>query len=114
MLPTRKRPWLLSAAEFPAESAERISSREAVKKTFSKCWQSYRVSAWLSDELTPICGQSRNTFGGWGATLVDSLDALWILGMKAEFEEGVDVAVTIDFKLNTTQYEEIDVFETTI
>lgn len=102
----------VQAAEFPAESAERHARREAVKNTFSKCWQSYRATAWLSDELTPISGQSRNTFGGWGATLVDSLDTLWIMGMKAEFEEAVDAAVTIDF--TTTHYEEINVFETTI
>lgn len=106
----------VQAAKFPTESAEdraeRHFRRDAVKKAFSKCWQSYRKIAWLSDELTPITGQSRNTFGGWGATLVDSLDTLWIMGMKIEFEEAVDAAVTIDF--TKSQHEEINVFETTI
>lgn len=106
----------VQASKFPAESAEhrteRNFRRDAVKKAFSKCWQSYRANAWLSDELTPISGQSRNTFGGWGATLVDSLDTLWIMGMKVEFEEAVDAAVTIDF--TKSQHEEVNVFETTI
>lgn len=106
----------VQAAKFPIESAEdraeRDFRRDAVKKAFLKCWQSYRENAWLSDELTPITGQSRNTFGGWGATLVDSLDTLWIMGMKIDFEEAVDAAVTIDF--TKSQHEEINVFETTI
>lgn len=106
----------VQASKFPTQSTEhrteRNFRRDAVKNAFSKCWQSYRANAWLSDELTPISGQSRNTFGGWGATLVDSLDTLWIMGMKVEFEEAVDAAVTIDF--TTSQHEEINVFETTI
>lgn len=106
----------VQAAKFPTESvenrAERDFRRDAVKEAFSKCWQSYKAHAWLSDELTPITGQSRNTFGGWGATLVDSLDTLWIMGMRAEFEEAVGAAVTIDF--TKSQHEEVNVFETTI
>ena len=106
----------VQATKFPTESAdhraERTFRRDAVKNAFSKCWQSYRANAWLSDELTPISGQPRNTFGGWGATLVDSLDTLWIMGLKAEFEEAVAATVTIDF--TKSQHEEINVFETTI
>lgn len=106
----------VQATKFPAETIEqrdrRKFHRDTVKQVFKRCWQSYREKAWLSDELTPITGKSRNTFGGWGATLVDSLDTLWIMGMKAEFEEAVDAAVTIDF--TKSQHEEINVFETTI
>ncbi|RYP65946.1 hypothetical protein DL769_006173 [Monosporascus sp. CRB-8-3] len=68
----------------------------------------------------PICltrplnrsGSSRNTLGGWGATLVDSLDALWIMGLHEEFPEAVDAASTIDFTSRSPK--EINVFETTI
>ncbi|KAI3397402.1 hypothetical protein diail_10853 [Diaporthe ilicicola] len=106
----------VQATKFPTETPEkrnaRDSHRDAVKQVFKKCWHSYKAKAWLSDELTPISGQSRNTFGGWGATLVDSLDTLWIMDMKAEFAEAVDAAVTIDF--TKSEHEEINVFETTI
>ncbi|KAL1862843.1 hypothetical protein Daus18300_008340 [Diaporthe australafricana] len=106
----------VQAVRFPAETADQRTKRQfhrdTVKKVFKKCWQSYKEKAWLSDELTPLSGQSRNTFGGWGATLVDSLDTLWIMGMKAEFAEAVDAAVTIDF--TKSQHDEINVFETTI
>jgi mannosyl-oligosaccharide alpha-1,2-mannosidase len=65
----------------------------------------------MKDELAPVSGGSKNTFGGWGATLVDSLDTLWIMGMKEEFLEAVDAAVTIDFGPKDS---EINMFETII
>jgi mannosyl-oligosaccharide alpha-1,2-mannosidase len=105
----------VQATKFPQTTEQRnnrVFHRDAVKQAFKKCWTSYRERAWLSDELTPIGGEFRNTFGGWGATLVDSLDTLWIMGLKSEFAEAVDAAVTIDF--TKSQHEVINVFETTI
>ena len=43
---------------------------------------------------------------------VDSLDTLWIMGLKSEFEEAVRAAITIDLRKCTL--EQINVFETTI
>ncbi|KAF6804746.1 glycoside hydrolase family 47 protein [Colletotrichum sojae] len=103
-------------ANFPSESSSQRRVREerqqAVKAVFSKAWDSYREKAWLYDELTPVSGGNRNTFGGWAATLVDSLDTLWIMGMKAEFEEAIAAATTIDF--TKTEMKEVNVFETNI
>ncbi|KAL0937889.1 Endoplasmic reticulum mannosyl-oligosaccharide 1,2-alpha-mannosidase 1 [Colletotrichum truncatum] len=103
-------------AQFPPETSTQRRVREerqqAVKESFSKAWASYREHAWLSDELTPISGGRRNTFGGWAATLVDSLDTLWIMDMKNEFSDAVAAAATIDF--TKTDLEEINVFETNI
>lgn len=54
----------------------------AVKTTFERCWKAYKEYAWKQDELLPISSGSKTTFGGWGTTLVDSLDTLWIMNMK--------------------------------
>ncbi len=86
--------------------------RDAVKSAFTRSWTGYRTYAWMKDELTPVNGDSRNHFGGWAATLVDSLDTLWIMDMKVEFAEAVAAVKDIDF--TTTTQEEINVFETTI
>lgn len=103
-------------ATFTRESSDahtrREKRRKIVKDTFTRCWSSYRQHAWLADELTPVTGGKRNTFGGWAATLVDSLDTLWIMGMKTEFEEAVAAAIIIDF--TKTESNEVNVFETTI
>lgn len=90
----------------------RLERQAAVKDAFLRCWNSYRSKAWLDDELSPITGQQRGHFGGWGATLVDSLDTLWIMGLRKEFDEAVAAAATISFK--TTTLNEISVFETNI
>ena len=66
----------------------------------------------MKDELAPISGGSKNTFGGWSATLVDSLDTLWIMDMKDEFAEAVDAAVGIDFGPRGS--DDVNMFETII
>jgi mannosyl-oligosaccharide alpha-1,2-mannosidase len=83
----------------------------AVKMTFERCWSAYKTYAWKKDELMPISGRSKTTFGGWGATLVDSLDTLWIMDMKDEFNEAVAAVTEIDFAPGD---EELNMFETTI
>ncbi|KAF2271489.1 class I alpha-mannosidase [Westerdykella ornata] len=102
--------------EFPEETASqkalRESRRAAVRKAFQRTWNSYRKHAWKMDELMPISGKGLDTFGGWGATLVDSLDTLWIMGFKKEFYEAVDAVAHIDF--GKSESGTISVFETTI
>lgn len=102
----------VQATKFPKPTPEREDHRQAVKAVFAKCWASYKAKAWLADELTPVSGYTRDPFGGWGATLVDSLDTLWIMGMKDEFAEAVAAAEGIDF--TTSKLEQVNTFETTI
>lgn len=102
--------------DFPSETgAEREKRQERqriVKDAFLRCWRSYRDRAWMHDELTPVTGGFRDPFGGWGATLVDSLDTLWIMGLKSEFEEAVAAAANISF--DHTMLKQISTFETNI
>ena len=94
------------------ESRIREKRLHAVQQTFEHAWEGYRQHAWLKDEVSPISGGNRNTFGGWAATLVDSLDTLWIMSMRKEFDEAVSALIEIDFTKSSE--EEINVFETTI
>ncbi|GKT82374.1 AAA protein [Colletotrichum tofieldiae] len=59
--------------------------------------QKLSITPSLSDELTPVSGGRRDTFGDWTESLVDSLDTLWVMDMKDEFSDAVAAAVTIDF-----------------
>lgn len=88
--------------------AERQS---AVRNAFLKSWDSYKKYAWMYDELEPVSGGAKDTLGGWAATLLDSLDTLWIMGLKDEFYDATAAAVTIDWQTNVTS---INIFETTI
>ncbi|KAF2157548.1 glycoside hydrolase family 47 protein [Myriangium duriaei CBS 260.36] len=102
--------------DFPTESqserAEREERQKIVRDTFLHAWNGYKSHAWLKDEVSPISGGSENGFGGWGATLVDSLDTLWIMGLKKEFNKAVTALDRIDF--SSCAINRISVFETNI
>jgi mannosyl-oligosaccharide alpha-1,2-mannosidase len=66
----------------------------------------------MKDELSPISGGYRNAFGGWAATLVDTLDTLHITGMAEKFGIALTAIKDIDFSVSTE--ETLNVFETTI
>jgi mannosyl-oligosaccharide alpha-1,2-mannosidase len=101
---------------FWRESRTAAETREArrndVRRVFKKNWASYKRFAWMQDALLPIAGGGKDQFSGWAATLVDSLDTLWIMGLKEEFDEAVKAVATIDFgKTNSPM---VNMFETNI
>lgn len=92
--------------------AERMRRLGRVKTELQRTWAGYRSHAWMHDELRPVSGQFRDPFCGWAATLVDTLDLLWIAGMKDDFDEAAKAVANIDF--TTSIRRDIPVFETTI
>ncbi|PFH56645.1 hypothetical protein XA68_16202 [Ophiocordyceps unilateralis] len=101
---------------FTPESAAEARTRRArlgeVRRLFQANWDSYRRFAWGRDALLPVSGGGRDQFGGWAATLVDSLDTLWIMGLRQDFHEAAAAVAKLDFGQATTN--RINVFETTI
>jgi mannosyl-oligosaccharide alpha-1,2-mannosidase len=83
-----------------------------VKDAFLHSWKGYKQEAWGKDELRPIQGGFKTPFCGWAATMVDSLDTLWIMGLKEEFEISLIELRTVDF--TNTKGCTINLFETTI
>lgn len=62
-------------------TVESLDRLEAVRDAFRHAWKGYKDYAWGRDELKPIS----KSFGEWfglGLTLIDSLDTMWILGLK--------------------------------
>jgi mannosyl-oligosaccharide alpha-1,2-mannosidase len=98
--------------ETPAQKVDREAKLGIIKAVFKRSWDGYKEFAWGQDELKPVSGTFKNPFASWGATLVDTLDTLWIMGMKEEFEEAVKAVEKIDF--TTTPRASIPLFETTI
>ncbi|KAI8341348.1 glycoside hydrolase [Chlamydoabsidia padenii] len=98
----------------PLPSANEITDEEkqqAVKNAFVFAWQGYRNYSWGFDENRPVTNSPVNTRNGWGATIVDSLDTLYIMGLKDEFKEARDYVAAIDWS-NTQDH--VQVFETCI
>ncbi|KAI0877816.1 glycoside hydrolase family 47 protein [Hypoxylon argillaceum] len=103
-----------NSAEGVAREAVLASRRSEVKEAFMKSWNSYKKVGFEWDEVLPVSGGGNNEagFGGWGASLVDSLSTLWIMDLMDEFHEAVAAAVTIDY--SKSQDTSCNYFETTI
>ncbi|KAM0329351.1 hypothetical protein ACHAQA_004657 [Verticillium albo-atrum] len=93
-------------------SPQNFDRQQAIKNAFKKTWTSYIRHAWGYDELQPIALEGVDKFNGWGATIVDSLDTLWMMGMYDEFNDAVAFVASIDWN-NSTQLR-CNLFETNI
>lgn len=83
---------------------------EAVKAAVRHAWNGYVRFAFGQDELKPVSNTGYNWLG-MGATIVDGLDTLWIMGLKEEFKQARDWVQT---SLNLNVNMGISFFETTI
>lgn len=59
--------------------------RRMVVEAAAHSWRGYEEHAWGCDELQPLTQDGKETLGGLGATIVDSLDTLWLMGLKDQF-----------------------------
>ncbi|GLT77606.1 hypothetical protein SLA2020_491740 [Shorea laevis] len=88
-----------------------VERREQVKDAMLHAWTSYEKYAWGKDELQPQTKDGVDSFGGLGATVIDSLDTLFIMGLQEQFQRAREwVANSLDFDKD----HEASVFETTI
>lgn len=103
--------------DFPEESAQdrelREKRRKLVRAGMAHAWQGYKKHAWGHDEVYPVSGGHKDNFNGWGATMIDSLDALVIMGFNDEFDEALEwVKTKFDMTKNPTA--QLQFFETVI
>merc|ERR1719498_366913 len=70
-----------------------------VRKEFLHAWTNYRKYAWGKDELKPLSRAGKDSFGGIGITILDSLTTLWLMGLSNEFDEAATwVENTLEFQ----------------
>ncbi|CAG7818316.1 unnamed protein product [Allacma fusca] len=105
---------------FGAQSADTNETvnewRSTVVKMTKDAWDNYVKYAWGQNELKPISqrGHSSSIFGPSkiGATIVDAVDTLYIMGLNEEYQMGRDwIAENLDFDKARG---EVSVFETNI
>uniref|UniRef100_A0A914DTM2 alpha-1,2-Mannosidase n=1 Tax=Acrobeloides nanus TaxID=290746 RepID=A0A914DTM2_9BILA len=95
------------------EASER---REFIKNMMKFAWTGYKKFAWGANELRPISkmAHSGSVFGAGniGASIIDALDTLYIMGMQEEYNEAKEwVASNLDLK---NAKGDLSVFETNI
>ncbi|GJJ68427.1 hypothetical protein EMPS_00773 [Entomortierella parvispora] len=99
--------------ETRVEREERERRLQTVRDGFEHAWQGYRSYAWGHDEVKPVSGWVRDSFNGWGATIVDALDTLIIMGFNQEFDEAVEWVRT-SLKFDKDPKRQLPFFETGI
>ncbi|KAE8541709.1 hypothetical protein D1P53_001880 [Cryptococcus gattii VGV] len=71
--------------ESENERKVREERKDAVKRGFKHAWEAYKRHAWGHDEIRPVSLTASDPFNGWGATIVDSLDTLLLMGFSNEY-----------------------------
>ena len=86
--------------------------RAKIRKAMQHAWSGYKEYAWGYDELTPMTRKGQNNWGGMATTMVDSLDTLWLMGLKKDFWDARDwIAKELHFE-SVEGF--VSTFETTI
>ncbi|XP_059082590.1 mannosyl-oligosaccharide alpha-1,2-mannosidase IA-like [Tigriopus californicus] len=90
--------------------------RETVSRMMKHAWDGYAKYSWGKNEVKPVSrrGHSGSIFGSsnTGATIVDGMDTLYIMGFMEEFQAGKEwIAENLNFDHMTG---DISVFETNI
>ena len=64
------------------------AKQTAVVDAFMHSWRAYTLYAWGADELCPVTKTGKTTpiIGNMGATLIDSMSTLWMMGLTDEFD----------------------------
>jgi len=75
----------LSALTQSWQPSTLIMRADAIRGAVKHVWENYMSHAWGYDELKPISGTGKDGHFRHAITMVDSLDTLWILGLKDEF-----------------------------
>ncbi|EDW84347.1 uncharacterized protein Dwil_GK18972 [Drosophila willistoni] len=96
------------ADQSDTDRATDLRRREKIKEMMLHAWKNYEKFAWGSNELRPIARRvhSGGVFGAHklGATIVESLDTLYIMGLEEQYKRGrdwVNTHLTLD-KINKT------------
>ncbi|CAN6988975.1 unnamed protein product [Brassica oleracea var. botrytis] len=101
---------LMTQKDVPQNPVD-IERRQKVKEAMLHAWSSYEKYAWGKDELQPRTKDGTDSFGGLGATMIDSLDTLYIMGLHEQFQKAREwVATSLDFDKDY----DASMFETTI
>ncbi|KAI4472103.1 mannosyl-oligosaccharide alpha-12-mannosidase-related [Holotrichia oblita] len=84
--------------------------QRAIVDAFRHAWKGYKKYAWGHDNLKPI-SEGYSEWFGLGLTIVDSIDTIYIMGLREEYEEARN---WIEQHLHFTNNRDVNLFEVTI
>ncbi|CAE6493700.1 unnamed protein product [Rhizoctonia solani] len=96
--------------ELPSEA---VAKRQDAIDLFTGAYADYKENAWGHDSLAPLSKTFIDDRNGWGATIVDAMSTMKIMGLEDLFTEAVNFSSKIDFNRSKTS-DKVSLFETTI
>ncbi|KAF7343284.1 alpha-1,2-Mannosidase [Mycena venus] len=87
--------------------------RDDAEKLFTTSYNAYKQFAFGHDDLSPVSRGFSDGRNGWGASIVDAMPTMLVMGLEDIFEEAVNFSSKIDFSKSQTS-DTVSVFETTI
>ena len=99
-----------SAAASASAVAINEYRRQQVRQAFLHAWTGYDHYAWGHDEIRPVTNETNDSWGGWGATMVDGLDTAMIMGLDEQVAKARTHVAGINFSTDRSS----SFFETTI
>ncbi|RXG69719.1 Mannosyl-oligosaccharide alpha-1,2-mannosidase IA [Armadillidium vulgare] len=110
---TQEKQYNYPTLSFPVCNICNKSDMMMMIKMTLHAWRGYKAYAWGKNELRPISkrGHTAGIFGrqDMGATIIDAMDTLYIMGLMDEFNEG-----ELGFRFGFNKISEMSVFETNI
>ncbi|CDS01874.1 hypothetical protein, partial [Sporisorium scitamineum] len=94
------------------QSATSKARADQIKAAYHTSYEAYLKYASGHDALLPLTNGFTDPFGGWGASVVDSLSTSFLMGHKDLYDQGVEYSKKIDF--TKTSSSSISLFETNI
>ncbi|KAF9225798.1 glycoside hydrolase family 47 protein [Gyrodon lividus] len=93
--------------------ASATTQRDAVVSLFVDSYEAYMDYAWGHDDLLPVSKSYTDGRNGWGASIVDAMSTMWIMGLYDWFNQTVNHTTAVDFRKSQTD-DTVSLFETTI
>src|SRR5579875_3880843 len=106
--------WLARPAWAEPAAVDWATLGQDVKSEMAWAWRGYAEHAFGHDQVKPASGGFEDFFipgHSLGLSIVEALDTLWVMGLDAEFQQGVDWTVS---NLNFDIDADIQLFESSI
>ncbi|KAE9383751.1 seven-hairpin glycosidase [Gymnopus androsaceus JB14] len=88
-------------------------NQTAVKNIFNQSYAAYSKFAFGHDSLLPVSASFIDDRNGWGATIVDAMGTMILMGFDDLFIKSLEWVTNVDFTESKTAAN-VDLFETTI
>ncbi|KAF8586606.1 glycoside hydrolase family 47 protein [Ramaria rubella] len=89
------------------------ASRAQVVSLFEDAFQAYTEFAFGHDDLLPVTKSFADGRNGWGASIVDAMSTMKIMGLEDLFQTALNFSSQIDFSQSKTS-DTVSLFESTI